>query len=132
MINTVYWHHGITLKKVEEMTIISAYNYYKQNKTKTAKGLGVSTKTIYTKLLQYGYSKEDLEEPDDNKESKESEVTDTDKFEEESEKPESEKESVKEKKDENHNNPPTNLAKRRKRTHKKVNKLPDKRLQGIA
>lgn len=50
------WQPGMTLEDVEKRVIEQALRYYSGNKTQTAVGLGISVKTLYNKLHQYGVS----------------------------------------------------------------------------
>jgi len=44
----------VSLGEIEKVYILSALDYFKGNKTQTAKSLGVSVKTLYNKLYMYG------------------------------------------------------------------------------
>lgn len=45
---------GPTLKDIEKETILGAYKFHQQNSTVTAKVLGISPRTLYTRLVEYG------------------------------------------------------------------------------
>lgn len=49
----IIWSPGLTLEDMEKKVILKAFKFYGGNKERTAKGLGVSTKTLYTKLESY-------------------------------------------------------------------------------
>lgn len=49
---TICWSPGLTLKDVELNTIRYAFKYYKENKTSTAKALGISIRTLDGKLIE--------------------------------------------------------------------------------
>jgi hypothetical protein len=53
----ILWTPGMTLEQIEKHVIIKAFRHYQSNKTATAKSLGISVRTLDTKLQQY-----DLEE----------------------------------------------------------------------
>jgi DNA-binding NtrC family response regulator len=44
----------LTLAEVEKLYILNALNVMKGNKTKAAQALGITIKTLYNKLHQYG------------------------------------------------------------------------------
>ncbi len=48
----------VSLHEIEKRYITKALNYYDGNKTKASKALGVTVKTLYNKLHQYGIFKE--------------------------------------------------------------------------
>lgn len=43
-----------TLAELEKRHILDALNLFKNNKTRAAKALGITTKTLYNKLHEYG------------------------------------------------------------------------------
>lgn len=45
---------GVTLHELEKRYILKALNYYDGNKTQAANGLGITIKTLYNKLHEYG------------------------------------------------------------------------------
>lgn len=47
------WSPGITLEQVEEQIIRVAYKHFSNNKTATANALGISIRTLDTKLEKY-------------------------------------------------------------------------------
>jgi transcriptional regulator with PAS, ATPase and Fis domain len=47
------WVPGMTLKKMEELVIKEALIFYKNNKTKTAKKLGIAIRTVDHKIEKY-------------------------------------------------------------------------------
>lgn len=55
----IFWSPGVTLDAIEKLVICKAYQFYKQNKTATAKALGISIKTLDNKFERY--EKEDAE-----------------------------------------------------------------------
>lgn len=44
----------VTLHELEKNYILKALNYYDGNKTQTANALGITIKTLYNKLHEYG------------------------------------------------------------------------------
>lgn len=46
----VYWMPGMSISAVESQIIRAAMDYFKQNKTSTAKSLGISIRTLDAKL----------------------------------------------------------------------------------
>jgi DNA-binding NtrC family response regulator len=46
-----------SLAAAEKRHIISIFEYFNQNKVQTAKALGISKNTLYTKLVRYGLQK---------------------------------------------------------------------------
>ena len=55
----IFWSPGVTLDAIEKLVICKAYQFYKQNKTATARALGISIKTLDNKFERY--EKEDAE-----------------------------------------------------------------------
>lgn len=51
--NEIYWQSGVTLDDVEEMVIKKAYRFHSENKTHTARDLGISIRTLDAKLKKY-------------------------------------------------------------------------------
>ena len=51
--NEVIWSPGVTLENIEEQVIKKAYAHFQQNKLATANSLGISERTLYSKLAQY-------------------------------------------------------------------------------
>ena len=49
----VYWSPGMTLDSMEREVIIAAYGFYRGVKTTTAASLGISVRTLYSKLERY-------------------------------------------------------------------------------
>lgn len=49
----VQWEPGLTLKELEHLTIIACLTIYGGNRTKAARALGVSKRTITNKINQY-------------------------------------------------------------------------------
>lgn len=52
-IEKVTWVPGMRMKDTEEEIIKTALKYFKGNKTKTAKSLGIAIRTIGNKLAKY-------------------------------------------------------------------------------
>lgn len=48
--SNIHWTPGMTMLDVEKQVIKAAINYFKNNKTQTAKSLGMSVRTLDTKL----------------------------------------------------------------------------------
>ena len=42
------------LRKIEKKIILEALKYYEGHRVRTAKSLGITTRTLYTKLVEYG------------------------------------------------------------------------------
>jgi hypothetical protein len=55
----IFWSPGVTLDTIEKLVICKAYQFYRQNKTATARALGISIKTLDNKFERY--EKEDAE-----------------------------------------------------------------------
>lgn len=54
------WSPGMTIAAMEREALFSAMKFYKENKKAVASALGISLKTVYNKLRDYGYQlKED-------------------------------------------------------------------------
>lgn len=49
----ILWTPGMTLEQIEKHVIQKAFIHYRENKTATAKALGISVRTLDTKLQQY-------------------------------------------------------------------------------
>ena len=52
--NHINWQPGMTLEHVEKSAILQAFRYYGGIQTATANALGITTRTLYNKLQQYG------------------------------------------------------------------------------
>jgi len=52
--NTGEYDPGMTLAELEKRFIIKALNYFEGNKTQAANALGITIKTLYNKLHEYG------------------------------------------------------------------------------
>lgn len=50
----LFYIPGMTLAEVEKKVILYAFRFHRGNQTKTAQSLGISSKTIYSKLKEYG------------------------------------------------------------------------------
>lgn len=50
----INWVPGITLEEMEKQCVLSAYRFYRQNKTQTAGALGIAIRTLDAKLEKYG------------------------------------------------------------------------------
>ena len=55
----LFYVPGMTMAEVEKKVIIYAFTFHRKNQTRTAHSLGLSPKTIYTKLKEYGVLNED-------------------------------------------------------------------------
>lgn len=53
-----HFQPGITLAEVEEAWIRKAFRFYQGNKNQVAQALGISLKTVYNKLEEYGVKDE--------------------------------------------------------------------------
>lgn len=51
--NAIMWQPGVTLDQIERQVIERAFHYYNQNKAKTASALGISIRTLDTRLEDY-------------------------------------------------------------------------------
>jgi len=49
----VNWVPGITLEEMEKQCILSAFKFYRENKTQTAGALGIAIRTLDSKLEKY-------------------------------------------------------------------------------
>lgn len=49
----VNWVPGITLEEMEKNCILAAFRFYRENKTQTAGALGISIRTLDSKLEKY-------------------------------------------------------------------------------
>lgn len=49
----INWVPGITLEEMEKQCILSAFRFYRGNKTQTATALGISPRSLYDKLEKY-------------------------------------------------------------------------------
>lgn len=50
----INWKRGETFKEVEKKLILACYKANDKNKTATSLELGISVKTVYNKLKEYG------------------------------------------------------------------------------
>lgn len=55
IVRVINWQPGYTLEYVEKQSILEAYRHFGGNKSQTAQALGITLKTLYTKLEAYGY-----------------------------------------------------------------------------
>ena len=53
MNNPVYWTSGMTLEAMERLVIQQAFSVFRNNKTATANALGISVRTLDSKLEKY-------------------------------------------------------------------------------
>ena len=51
---SVEYMPGVSLSELEKQYIIQALTYFKGNKTQVANALGITIKTLYNKLHEYG------------------------------------------------------------------------------
>ncbi|CAK9250653.1 unnamed protein product [Sphagnum jensenii] len=49
----INWVPGITLEEMEKQCILSAFRFYRENKTQTAGALGIAIRTLDSKLEKY-------------------------------------------------------------------------------
>lgn len=49
------WTPGMTLEWFERQAVLAAYKYFQGNKSQTADALGITLKTLYSKLEAYGF-----------------------------------------------------------------------------
>lgn len=61
----VIWTPGVKISELERSAIISAYKFYNQNKTATAASLGISIRTLDSKLEKYAEDDKAAEEARD-------------------------------------------------------------------
>lgn len=67
MDGVINWSPGVTLEAIEEQVITKAFRFYQKNKTATAIALGISIRTLDTKLETYAREqkrRDDLENAD--------------------------------------------------------------------
>lgn len=50
----LFYVPGMTMADVEKKVILYSFQFHRKNQTKTAQSLGLSPKTIYSKLKEYG------------------------------------------------------------------------------
>lgn len=53
MDNSVFWSPGMKLEDLERLVIEKAYKHYRENKTATANSLGISIRTLDSRLDKY-------------------------------------------------------------------------------
>lgn len=53
MDSQILWSPGVTLESIEKQVILTAFRFYKGNKTKTSISLGISIRTLDNKLDGY-------------------------------------------------------------------------------
>lgn len=53
MSELITWSPGVTLDSIEKQTILLAFRHFRGNKTTTANALGISVRTLDTKLDRY-------------------------------------------------------------------------------
>lgn len=61
----IIWSPGVTLEAVEQQVIIKAYEYFKYNKSATARALGIVPNTLDSKLEKYEQQKRDIQSASD-------------------------------------------------------------------
>lgn len=62
MNETILWSPGVTLEQIEKEVILKTFRHYRGNKTASANSLGISVRTLDSKLAQYKVEKEKLED----------------------------------------------------------------------
>ena len=60
MDDMIIWSPGVTLDQIEEQVIKKAFSYFKQNKVATSNALGISPRTLDSKLDRYGENDEQI------------------------------------------------------------------------
>lgn len=58
----INWQPGMTLESIEKDVILMALRFYQDNREHTANSLGISVRTLYNKLKEYGVIDGRLEE----------------------------------------------------------------------
>lgn len=58
MMQQFYYYPNLTLAQAEKNVILSALKYWQNNKTATAQSLGITAKTLASKLKSYGIDDE--------------------------------------------------------------------------
>ena len=53
MSGMIMWSPGVSLDEIEKQVILKAFSFYRQNKTTTSQALGISIRTLDTKLEKY-------------------------------------------------------------------------------
>lgn len=53
MDNQIMWSPGVTLEDIEKQVILKAFRFYRGSKTTTSQALGISIRTLDTKLEKY-------------------------------------------------------------------------------
>lgn len=67
MSEVINWTPGVTLDDIEKQVIVKAFRFYRGNKTQCSNALGISIRTLDTKLERYesdGKADRDREESD--------------------------------------------------------------------
>ena len=59
----VIWQNGMTIDDVEEATIKAAMRFFNNNKTQTARSLGIAIRTLDSKISKYDASNVPEEDP---------------------------------------------------------------------
>lgn len=61
MSGIIMWSPGMSLEDIEKQVILKAYGHYRQNKTVTANSLGISVRTLDTRIEKYEQDQKELE-----------------------------------------------------------------------
>lgn len=59
--NIIPYNPNLNLEQYERAVILAAFRHHRGNKTVAAKALGITTKTLYTKLKSYMDKDKDLD-----------------------------------------------------------------------
>lgn len=57
----IIWSPGVTLVEVEKQVILKAYRFFRGNRTSTANALGISIRTLTTRLEEYEKANKEME-----------------------------------------------------------------------
>jgi hypothetical protein len=73
MDSVIQWSPGLSLDAVEKLVILKAYSFFKKNKTATSQSLGISIRTLDSKLERYEQEDKIEKERQENEQAKRTE-----------------------------------------------------------
>lgn len=59
----IYWSPGMKISEIEKAIILHALRFYSGNKQTTAFSLGISLRTLYSRLNEYGHGDGETQGP---------------------------------------------------------------------
>lgn len=62
----IIWSPGVTLEAIEKEVILVAFRHFRGNKERTAEALGITSRTLYTKLDHYKQTEEEQKQRAEN------------------------------------------------------------------